>query len=893
VLGKAHTDGVIHRDLKPANLLLKEPISGLESLSTEHLRIADFGLALDKNTEFLSKSSQQAGFTGRFVGTPLYMSPEQADDARKVGPSADIYSLGVILYEMLTGSVPINAPSLGEFISRLKTDMPVPPRRLAARCPRDLEAVCLKCLRKDPKGRYATAEQLAEDLEAVLADNPLVYARPVGWVERVVMWGLRNKLLASSLSTAVLALIAGTIVSTSLYLDLRSKISDLETKTREVADVTSKEAIKRLEAPGTVLQLVPDLAKTVRENDGQTMLNLALEKHEGNINLQLASVLCGDQTRFKMLMNQIQIQDPFNLKVLAEELKGRGIQEFVKLWWNNVRNVTVESDQRLRFYGLLAVCDHENAQWGEKSKEIVDLLMGRDLLDIGDWAELFNPIGKHLVEAFLNVLVNEIQASNKTEDVDRPRLAAEYLHRFTNNNPEERARFAISVPSDLVPWLKRKAIFTSDDDGLKAALRLLSADNKNTDRLRAHAAAQLAMLGEWDPALSKMGFNPDPSERTWLINRLIVLKPEISELLRQYVGNEPKRSISNCGILDVLYEFAPQLKNKEKLNVEWNHLVTMLKKEWRENPHPGVHAGTDRLLRKLNIQLDNNNMIEVVPESGTGNKNSAMNSWSINKHGMTLIRIASGQEFVSGSPENEQGRNENLEFQVARTIDYPFEIGAKEVGKSEFFGLIQEAKYKYRKEWLATDDPSINDVSFYDAARFCNELSNLKGISEDQWCYEIDPATSKAILKPNFIKLHGYRLPTEVEWEFACRAGTVSAYCFGNVQDHLADYANYSWSRKDKMMPRGSYRPNFLGMFDMHGNVMEWAHGSISHAPLPRRTNVSAANDTDGVLRGGPWHNGPAWCRSAARNEGVLTNKGFSTGFRVARTLPSHVGTPK
>jgi formylglycine-generating enzyme required for sulfatase activity len=335
----------------------------------------------------------------------------------------------------------------------------------------------------------------------------------------------------------------------------------------------------------------------------------------------------------------------------------------------------------------------------------------------------------------------------------------------------------------------------------------------------------------------------------------------------------------------VLYEFAPQLKNKEKLNVEWNHLVTMLKKEWRENPHPGVHAGTDRLLRKLNIQLHKNDMIEVVPESGTGNKNSAMNSWRINNHGMALIRIASGQEFVSGSPENEQGRNENLEFQVARAIDYPFEIGAKEVGKSEFFGLIQEAKYKYRKEWLATDDPSINDVSFYDAARFCNELSNSEDISEDQWCYEIDPATSKAILKPDFIKLHGYRLPTEVEWEFACRAGTVSAYCFGNVQDHLSDYANYSWSRKDKMMPRGSYRPNFLGLFDMHGNVMEWAHGSVNQR---EGKNVAGPiSDTDGVLRGGPWHNGPAWCRSAARNEGVLTNKGFSTGFRVARTISS------
>jgi formylglycine-generating enzyme required for sulfatase activity len=313
----------------------------------------------------------------------------------------------------------------------------------------------------------------------------------------------------------------------------------------------------------------------------------------------------------------------------------------------------------------------------------------------------------------------------------------------------------------------------------------------------------------------------------------------------------------------VLYEFAPQLKNKEELNVEWKHLVTMLKKEWRENPHPGVHAGTDRLLRKLNKHYEKNSGIEVVPESGTGDMKSAKNSWYINKHGMTLIKIASGQKYLSGSPENEQGRNENLEFQADRKINYSFEIGAKEVGEAEFFSLIPKAKFKYRKEWLADHDASIND------------------------------ATSKAILKPDFIKLQGYRLPTEVEWEFACRAGTVTAYCFGNVQDHLSDYANYSWSRKDKMMPRGSYRPNFLGIFDMHGNVMEWAHGSISHAPLPTRTNVSAANDTDGVLRGGPWHNGPAWCRSAARNEGVLTNKGFSTGFRVARTLPSDVGNPK
>lgn len=883
VLNKAHSNGVIHRDLKPANLLLKEPIPGMEALATEHLRIADFGLAIDKNAELLRKSTQQAGgTTGTFAGTALYMAPEQADDSRKVGPSADIYSLGVILYEMLTGVVPINAPSLGEFIGRLKTDLPIPPRRLASRCPRDLEAICMKCLKKDPKARYATAEQLAEDLEAVLVDNPLVYARPVGWVERAVMWGWRNKALSLSLSVAVFALIAGTIVSTSLYLALQSEI-------RKLAYMT----VKSLKDETTELRMVPALAEKVKENSGQPLLMQALDENPAHINLQLAAVLCGNSTFINTLVDRIHLVKPAELKVIAENLKDLGLQEIISQTRMTVRNESIPGSQRLRNYGFLAICDQKNDIWKDRSQDIVDLLIGQDLVDIGDWAELFKPIGKHLVKAFLNVLDNEIQASNKTDDVDRPRLAAEYLHHFTDGNADEKALFAISVPSELVPWLKRKAIFTTDVDALKAALRKMGADKSKSERLRAHAAAQLAMMDDWEPALAKLGFAPDPTGRTWLINRLIVLKPEIDTLMRQYDVHEPSRAISNCAILDVLHELAPQVKGDEDLNHEWHKVAELLIKEWRDNPHPGVHAGAERLLRKMNKYIESKGEIgEPASEGNAGSVKSATNAWRVNSRGITMVQIARGQKYQSGSPEKEKGRIGHLEYQNVCTIDYPFEIGAKEVGENEFFDLIPRASHKHRKEWFADHDSSINDISFHDAARFCNELSRIEKIPENQWCYEIDASTAKAILKPHFLALQGYRLPTEVEWECVCRAGTTSAFYCGNVWEHLADYANYSWSRKDKMMPRGSYRPNFLGMFDMHGNVMEWAHGSISTKSSPKGEGVFPAR-VDAVLRGGPWHNGPAWCRSAARNEGVLTNKGFSTGFRVARTLASTMGNPK
>ncbi len=232
----AHEQGVVHRDLKPANVLLFSGDSPNRAADTIP-KITDFGLAR-------ALDGEQQTRTGAILGTPAYMAPEQAA-GREPTPAADVYSLGAVLYEMLTGRPPFRGATPLETLEQARTLEPVSPRTLRPGVPRDLAVICLKCLEKEPARRYASAAALADDLRRHLDDRPIV-ARPASVAVRVVKWARRRPLVAL-LSALCLACLAALAAGGVLYERWLRAALDQAREERERAEERSGEATRQAE----------------------------------------------------------------------------------------------------------------------------------------------------------------------------------------------------------------------------------------------------------------------------------------------------------------------------------------------------------------------------------------------------------------------------------------------------------------------------------------------------------------------------------------------------------------------------------------------------------------------------------------------------------------------
>jgi WD40 repeat protein/predicted Ser/Thr protein kinase len=247
----AHAQGVIHRDLKPSNILID---------ARDEPRVTDFGLA-----KFVDSDSRGT-LSGTVLGSPAYMAPEQAlGRVHAVGPASDVYSLGAMIYEMLTGRPPFQAESPAAVIERVKSAEPVAPRLLNPGIPIDLETVCLKCLEKDATRRYATAEHLAEDLARFLSRDP-VLARPLSPIQRFGRWCRREPALAIAWSLAVILAVGST--ATAVLIDkARSRAVAAEHASRlslYEARLAQAKAVMRSERPGQRRESLAAIAEAAR-----------------------------------------------------------------------------------------------------------------------------------------------------------------------------------------------------------------------------------------------------------------------------------------------------------------------------------------------------------------------------------------------------------------------------------------------------------------------------------------------------------------------------------------------------------------------------------------------------------------------------------------------------
>ncbi len=284
----AHQRGILHRDLKPSNILLDERDEPL---------VTDFGLAKDLEAD------RELTLTGAVLGTPAYIAPEQAAGSKGLTTAADVYSLGAILYEMLTGQPPFRADTPLETLRQVMEQEPLSPSSIHGQADRDLETVCLKCLQKDPARRYGSAEALAEDLERWLRREPIQARRTSAW-EKGLMWARRHKALTAFLLLALIApvvIIAVLLVTDQKVRQERSAALESERKANLAArraKAATKDALEAKERTHRTLYAADMLLADQALDQGNLALARTLVEAYRPTEAELSPDLIGFEWRY-------------------------------------------------------------------------------------------------------------------------------------------------------------------------------------------------------------------------------------------------------------------------------------------------------------------------------------------------------------------------------------------------------------------------------------------------------------------------------------------------------------------------------------------------------------------------------------------------------------------
>jgi len=555
--------------------------------------------------------------------------------------------------------------------------------------------------------------------------------------------------------------------------------------------------------------------------------------------------------------------------------------------WETVKGGT--SSERLRGVAALAAYDSGNPEWQKVRSDVVTSLLSVAPTESKQWIVMLRPVGTQLVE-LLQARYRDLK--NPEWNTQRP-LAAAALADYLQNQPETLMELILLADNDreFLPFREalrphRRACL----DEFRPFLGQSPPSDAMPDirdgfwKRRANAAACLLGLGEREAVWPLLKHTQNPSLRSFVIDRLARLGADYNPLAER-LTQETDPSIRQALIL-ALGEFDAG----KSTNYERQKSVEKLLGLYRHDPDPGVHSAAGWTLRQYGA-TDTLARLDSELQKQPTQIEQKNRHWFLNSQGQTFVIVDGPVNFVMGD-EQDQGGQQKV------TIAYRFAMATHEVTVGQFqkFG----SGYKLDSNVAPQPDCPANNVSWYDAAAYCNWLSQQEGLPKQQWCYEANEKghyDEGMKIPGDYVRRTGYRLPTEAEWEYVCRATTSTSFCFGEPLELLEKYAWYDQNSRNRLSPVGQLRPNGFGVFDMHGNASEWCQGwgQDDKGKVVGSETVKNKNGEEHsyrALRGGAFLDPTGSLLFTFRYGVTPGDRGHNSGFRPARTLPK-VGGPE
>jgi formylglycine-generating enzyme required for sulfatase activity len=637
-----------------------------------------------------------------------------------------------------------------------------------------------------------------------------------------------------------------------------------------------------------------------------------------------------DATQVEYLYGRLLDAGPHEIPVIRDALAAHQSELVDRLWAVVARPDKGHEKQRLRAAAALATYDPDSQRWEQGREPVANDLVRVPAVHLVSWMESFRPVRDKLLAPLAVVYRDTTRRETERS------LATDLLADYAADQPPVLADLLMDADDTqfavLYPTFKGQG-----EDGLRVLAaevdRKLPPEAKNDAKERlakrqANAAVVVLRMNQPAKVWPLLRHSPDPRLRSYLIHRFGPLGADAGALV-QRLAEEPDATIRRALILSL----GPEEFGKEAWTPEGKKLLEeQLKEMYRTAADPWLRAPAEWLLRQWKQeqwirQVDDGWAKDQKLREETQNRirqelakkgQKAKPQWYVTGQGQTMVVIPGPVEFRMGSPPTEATRRPQ-EVLHRRRIGRAFAIAAKPVTKEQFlrFWPIPEQFYHSRMRFFPDPTCPIGGVRWHEAAAYCNWLSAQEGIPPDQWCYEISldyQALQQKLLtlgippdqwyyemslvykvakmKDNYLSLTGYRLPTEAEWEYACRAGSVTSRFYGESEELLEKYCWYRQNAKDRSWPVGSKKPNDLGLFDMHGTVDNWCQEAEKDYPV-KKEEATEDEDNDCVIdytkermtRGGSYGVEGRDVRSGHRVGLAPMVLSSGSGFRPARTF--------